>query len=73
MKLLNSDKVTVMSKAVRICIECQNDMKLVECIPSYVGTNSHIYKCSCCNNTEKVTTVSRAWLFTCSKELHSPT
>lgn len=70
MNALNGN--TAKAIAIRLCVQCASHMLQVDCLPAYVGNNSSVYKCSKCLNTEKVTTVSRAWLWTCSKELQSP-
>ncbi len=76
MKLANESTGTATPKfdsSYRRCSYCSNPMLLVECKPAYVGTNSNVYRCSRCSNVEKVTTVTRAWLMACSKELQPPT
>ena len=68
----NGHTQVLILKSKRRCSECASIMLLVDCIPAYVGTNINVYQCSMCDNTEKVTKVSRAWLYTCSKELRKP-
>jgi hypothetical protein len=66
MKFNNAKHATGMSNSPRLCMKCTREMLLVDCLPAYVGSNSSVYKCSACPHTEKVITVSRAWLLTCS-------
>lgn len=71
MNALNGGNIAT-AIAIRMCMKCASHMLLVDCLPAYVGSNSSVYQCSKCSHTEKVITVSRAWLLTCSKELQPP-
>jgi len=70
--MVNSGKDTISARTNRICCDCGGQMKLIQVLQSYVGTDANIYKCIDCDNTEKVTKVSRAWLFTTSRGLRKP-
>ncbi len=56
----------------RLCINCNNSMELVAVVPGHISRDTDIYKCTKCNHAERVTTISKAWLYVCSKELRSP-
>lgn len=68
----NGEYQNMQSNNTRRCICCCNVMVAVKCSPAYVGANDEVYTCSVCNKTERVTTVTKAWLYACSLELRPP-
>ena len=70
--MVNSGKDTISARTNRICCDCGGHMMLIQVLKSYVGPDANIFKCIDCDNTEKVTKVSRAWLFTTSRGLRKP-